>query len=48
VDIIQHDPETETNFGYYWHTHDDTMKNIDKNTLKAVGQTIMEVIYTEK
>jgi glutaminyl-peptide cyclotransferase len=24
------------------------MRNIDKNTLKAVGQTVMEVIYTEK
>jgi Zn-dependent M28 family amino/carboxypeptidase len=48
VDIIQHDPETDTNFGFYWHTHDDTMENIDKNTLKAVGQTVMEVIYKEK
>ncbi|TAJ14868.1 M28 family peptidase [Marinilabiliaceae bacterium JC017] len=48
IDIIQHDPMSETSFGTYWHTHDDTMENIDKNTLKAVGQTVLEVIYSEK
>lgn len=48
VDIIQHDPTSDTSFGQYWHTHTDNMKNIDKTTLKAVGQTVMEVIYREK
>ena len=48
VNIIQHDPTTETRFGFYWHTHKDNMENIDKNTLKAVGQTVLEVIYGEK
>ncbi|MDR2928873.1 MAG: M28 family peptidase [Cytophagaceae bacterium] len=48
VDIIQHDPTTATNFGFYWHTHSDTMENIDRNTLKAVGQTVLEVIYKER
>jgi len=48
VDIIQHDPMSETSFGSFWHTHDDTMDNIDKNTLKAVGQTVLEVIYSER
>ena len=48
VNIIQHDPTTDTHFGFYWHTHKDNMENIDKNTLKAVGQTILEVIYGEK
>lgn len=47
IDIIQHDPSTSTNFGSYWHTHDDTMENIDKSTLKAVGQTLLEVIFNE-
>ncbi len=46
--IIQHDNTTETNFGAYWHTHNDNMDIIDKNTLKAVGQTVLEVIYTER
>ncbi|MDP4267409.1 MAG: M28 family peptidase [Bacteroidota bacterium] len=44
IDIIQNDPTTRSGFGYYWHTTDDTMKNIDRNTLKAVGQTLLNVI----
>ncbi|WP_026473927.1 M28 family peptidase [Alkaliflexus imshenetskii] len=48
VNIIQYEPASHTSFGHYWHTHQDTMDNIDRNTLKAVGQTVMEVIYTEK
>jgi len=48
IDIIQHDPNTPTNFGWYWHTSKDDMSNISKETLKAVGQTVMEVIYKEK
>lgn len=48
VNIIQYDPTSRTGFGAYWHTHDDTMDNIDRNTLKAVGQTVMELIYREK
>ena len=48
IDIINNDPDSETGLGYYWHTMDDTMKNIDKETLKAVGQTVLEVIYNEK
>ena len=31
-----------------WHTLKDDMDGIDRNTLKAVGQTVMEVIYNEK
>lgn len=30
-----------------WHTADDTMANIDRGTLKAVGQTLMQVLYNE-
>jgi glutaminyl-peptide cyclotransferase len=48
VNIIQYDPGTSTSFGSYWHTHDDTMDNIDRSTLKAVGQTVMEVIYKNR
>lgn len=48
IDIIQHDPSTESNFGHYWHTVNDNMDNVSKETLKAVGQTVMEVIYKEK
>ena len=38
----------ETGFYENWHTLKDDMDGIDRNTLKAVGQTIMEVIYKEK
>lgn len=48
VNIIQYNPGSDSSFGTYWHTQDDTMENIDRNTLKAVGQTVLEVIYREK
>jgi hypothetical protein len=47
IDIIQHDPTTRSGFGSYHHTHADNMSIIDKNTLKAVGQTLLHVIYSE-
>lgn len=31
-----------------WHTHTDDMRNIDPNTLKAVGQTLVQVLYQEQ
>lgn len=48
IDIIQYDEKTNSGFGAYWHTQNDDMSNISKETLKAVGQTVMEVIYKEK
>lgn len=47
VDIIPFDEQTN-GFGDYHHTHKDNMNIIDKNTLKAVGQTLLEVLYHEK
>jgi len=47
LDIIEYNPATG-GFGDYHHTHKDNMSLIDKNTLKAVGQTLLEVIYNEK
>jgi len=37
-----------TSFGNFWHTVHDDMSVIDKGTLKAVGQTVLKVIYNEK
>ncbi len=48
IDIIEYNPQTPSNFSATWHTHKDNMDAIDKNTLKAVGQTLLEVIYKEK
>lgn len=47
IDIIQFDPATRA-FGPYWHTHDDNMDVIDPTTLKAVGQTVLEVVWKER
>jgi glutaminyl-peptide cyclotransferase len=46
IDII-HYADTS---GFYmnWHTQLDNLNNIDRNTLKAVGQTVLETIYREK
>lgn len=40
--------DSQSGFAPYWHTLSDTMDNINRSTLKAVGQTVMEVIYSEK
>lgn len=45
INIINNDPESSHSFGFYWHTHADDLGNIDRNTLKAVGQTVLEVVY---
>ncbi|MDR1097269.1 MAG: M28 family peptidase [Tannerella sp.] len=46
IDIINL-KDTPNGFGMHWHTQDDTMDHIDKNVLKAVGQTVLEVIYNQ-
>ena len=47
IDIIEYNPITESHFYEHWHTHEDKLENIDKNTLKAVGQTVIDVVYNE-
>lgn len=48
IDIIPYYPDcAQSNFGPTWHTLSDDMAHIDPNTLKAVGQTMVQVIYTE-
>ncbi|MBQ0023361.1 MAG: M28 family peptidase [Prevotellaceae bacterium] len=46
IDLIGSDKEGMA-FPTTWHTINDNINNIDKNTLKAVGQTMLEVIWTE-
>ncbi|MBK7212985.1 MAG: M28 family peptidase [Bacteroidales bacterium] len=48
IDIIQHDPSTESGFYKHWHTIKDDMAGIDKNTLRAVGETVVTTVYLEK
>ena len=47
IDIIELHPNDPKTFGYYHHTKADNMSVIDKNTLKAVGQTVLTAIYQE-
>lgn len=48
IDIINCDPDSPNGFGPYHHTMKDNMDWISPETLKAVGQTVMTVIYNEK
>ena len=49
IDIISYYPDCEqSNFGPTWHTVSDTMEHIDKSTLQAVGQTVIQVLFSEK
>lgn len=47
VDILHQEVNSERTFGAFHHTHGDNMSVIDKNTLKAVGQTVVQVLYQE-
>ena len=48
VDIIPFYANCEqSSFGPTWHTVNDTMENIDRNTLKAVGQTVIQILFSE-
>lgn len=46
IDIIPYYPNLRPGFCPTWHTISDTPQNIDPNSLQAVGQTLLQVIYT--
>jgi len=47
IDIIPYYPNCEqSSFGPTWHTVNDNMQNISKETLKAVGQTLVQLLYS--
>ncbi|MBC8112566.1 MAG: M28 family peptidase [Verrucomicrobia bacterium] len=48
IDVIEHKIGNENYFGHYWHTQQDNLQIIDKQTLKAVGQTVLQVLYQER
>ncbi|WP_400193374.1 M28 family peptidase [Hymenobacter sp. B81] len=47
VDIIDHVPYGDEFFPPYHHTVQDNMSMVDRNTLKAVGQTVLTTLYQE-
>ena len=47
VDIIDYKPNTETGFAEWWHTQHDDIQNINKQTLQAVGETVLTTICSK-
>lgn len=47
LDIVPHHEDGPSSFGPTWHTAKDTPENIDSNTLKAVGQSVLQLIYND-
>ena len=48
INIIDTDLSTYDSFPTYHHTLDDNLQCIDKKTLKAVGETLLHIIYQEE
>ena len=49
IDIIPYYPDCrQSSFGPTWHTVNDDMDHLDRATLQAVGQTLVQVLYSEK
>ncbi|MFN5704994.1 MAG: M28 family peptidase, partial [bacterium] len=46
IDIIHRDETSASGFWKHWHTNEDKLDKIDKKSLKAVGQAVMQTIYT--
>lgn len=49
IDIIAYYPDCrQSSFGPIWHTVADDMQHIDRTTLHAVGQTVIQVLFGER
>lgn len=48
IDIIHQVNNSQTGFFPYWHTLKDDMSQIDRTTLKVVGQTLLRTVFYEK
>lgn len=49
IDIVPYLPIGNiSSFGPTWHTLQDNIDNIDKDVLKAVGETVLKVIEKER
>ncbi len=47
VDIVNQNLDKSKFFADYWHTQQDNMNVVDKETMRAVGQTILAVLHYE-
>lgn len=48
IDIIHYDSTSGTGFDPTWHTMNDNISHIDKNSLEIVGKTLLQVIKKEQ
>ncbi|MCQ2223061.1 MAG: M28 family peptidase [Bacteroidaceae bacterium] len=48
IDIIPYFEQGPSSFGPTWHTVSDTPENIDPAVLKAVGQSVLQMLYNDK
>lgn len=46
--IVDNKPNSQNIFFEYWHTHNDNLQNVNKKTLKAVGDVVLNYIYLQK
>lgn len=44
IDIIEYHPDSDSGFNPRWHTAADNMEGIDRSTLRAVGETVIDYI----
>jgi Zn-dependent M28 family amino/carboxypeptidase len=47
IDIIDYKPNSVTGFADWWHTRADNIQNINKQTLQAVGETVLTTICSK-
>lgn len=47
IDIIQYNPDNDDPFYTHWHRHSDDLPPISRESLKAVGQTVLRTLYHE-
>ena len=47
LDVIDYKMNTETGFAEWWHTQHDDIQNINKQTLQAVGETVLTTICSK-
>ena len=48
IDIVEHQSRATGGFPATWHTLNDNLENIDRASLKAVGQTLLNLLYSER
>ena len=47
IDIVEYEPTNKSYFADYHHTHADDLDIISRETLEAVGETVLHVVYGE-